>query len=174
MSRKMYENDDEWKKMPAPATSKPRAKTIYEDEIDIFGNYNKREIEELKKLENLARSMNDPAQWSLKKPSSKSKLTAKESLVREKSHNSERILSAQQQNERIDKALEFIDTLPFQEGDVAFHKDYDNVIVDEISINMVNPEESSYYIIARGTKCNVPYQELVPISEATKILFSKK
>ena len=168
--------------MPKQAVAPPpKRKDPFAYDIDIFGNsFAQREKEkaeqQMKKLEELARYMHEGLdEWGVvKKPHSKSKMTAKENLTRERSHNSERILSAQQQNDRIDKALEFISTLPFQEGDVAFHKDYGNVIVDEIAININSPEESSYYIIARGTKCNVPYKELVPISEATKILYSKK
>lgn len=75
---------------------------------------------------------------------------------------------------RYDKTLEFIESLPFKEGDAAFHKDHGNVLIHGVSINE-NFENSTYSIVLRtGKRLQVKTDELMPISEATKVLFGKK
>lgn len=80
----------------------------------------------------------------------------------------------QQEMKKFDQILEFIEQLPFKEGDAAFHKDHGNVLIGGVALNEV-VENSTYSIVLRtGKRLQVKTDELMPISEATKVLFGKK
>jgi hypothetical protein len=85
-----------------------------------------------------------------------------------------RIEKLQQEIAEYDKIEQFASELPFKEGDAAFHKDHGNVLIHGVSINE-NFENSTYSIVLRtGKRLQVKTDELMPISEATKVLFGKK
>lgn len=74
---------------------------------------------------------------------------------------------------RYDEMLSFIDTLEFKEGDVAFHKDHGNVIVSGLTLHEA-VQDSQYVIVTKtGRKIAVATKDLLPISEATKVLYGK-
>ena len=81
---------------------------------------------------------------------------------------------AQRQLEELYKIIEYVDALPFKEGDAAFHKDHGNVLVGGLVLNKVI-ENSCYSITTKtGKRCNVPFDSLMPITEATKVLYGRK
>ena len=90
--------------------------------------------------------------------------------------NKAKIEELQKQQDILNKAVEYIGTLPFKEGDAVFHKDLGNVLISTISFNDNLNEESTYFTVVNrnGHKKEVPMKEIVPITEATKILFGKK
>lgn len=68
------------------------------------------------------------------------------------------------------------DSLPFKEGDVAFHPEHGNVIVRSIEYGSKDSdfEDIKYVIVtSRAQTPRVSYKELVPITEATKVLYGK-
>lgn len=78
------------------------------------------------------------------------------------------------QKKAIEEGLEFMQNLPFKSGDAAFHRGLGNVLVQGIMFNIGTFENSSYVIImSSGKRGQVPLNELLPISEATKVLYGK-
>ena len=73
----------------------------------------------------------------------------------------------------VKKAKDFYEGLPFKMGDVAFHKDYGNVLITGISVHQDNFEESKYAIRSLNGDFRVNVKDLVPITEATKALFGR-
>lgn len=80
--------------------------------------------------------------------------------------------------------LEKIDTLKFKAGDVAFHKNYGNVLVREVIIkdnySMVIARDIQavdgdfcYEIVTLNGPVVVPVDELLPITEMNKVLYGK-
>ena len=84
------------------------------------------------------------------------------------------IVRAKDEIERLEKAQQFIDALPFKEGDAAHHKDYGNVLVKMIRCDESNFEKTVYDIVSTKGQATVNYKELIPINNATKILYGKK
>lgn len=80
----------------------------------------------------------------------------------------------QNQIEEIQKSKELYESLPFKSGDVAFHKTYGNVLIRGVTLNRTNFDDSKYSIVTQDITINVGIDELVPISEATKVLFGKR
>jgi len=80
------------------------------------------------------------------------------------------------EQELFDKALAYAATLPFKVGDAAFHKDYGNVLINNILMDDTLSNETTQYVVVtnKGSQRELPIREVVPISEATKILFGKK
>lgn len=78
--------------------------------------------------------------------------------------------------ERLKQLKEIWDNLPFKEGDVAFHKEYGNVLIKSVIYGTTEEEleDIKYSIITckDGYK-KASYNELIPISEATKVLYAK-
>lgn len=84
-----------------------------------------------------------------------------------------RIEQLRQEREGYQRAIEFVNGLPFKDGDAAFHRNHGNVLVTGIMLNE-NFENSSYSILLKtGKRLQVPLSEIVPITEATKILYAK-
>lgn len=74
----------------------------------------------------------------------------------------------------LEQAFEFISNLPFRAGDAAFHRVFGNVLVQGVLLNSGDHENSSYCILlTSGKRGQAPLNELLPISEATKVLYSK-
>lgn len=99
------------------------------------------------------------------------------------SSQKERLLQSIEQGkyeiETMEKHLKLMDTLSFKQGDAVFHKEFGNVIIREIYIPgpyKQNPhgDELSAVVTTVDTELEVKYKDLLPISEATKILFEKK
>lgn len=68
------------------------------------------------------------------------------------------------------------DNLPFKEGDVAFHKQFGNVLIK--SIDYGSSEEDLEKVEYRVYTTNhavqtISYKDLIPISEATTLLYGK-
>ena len=82
----------------------------------------------------------------------------------------------QKEQEVLNKAVAYAATLPFKVGDAGFHKDYGNVLIGNILLNDSLNEENTFYVVitAKGSQKELPMKEVVPITEATKILFGKK
>lgn len=82
---------------------------------------------------------------------------------------------ARRKSEKIQDALSFIQSLPFRVGDAAFHRSFGNVLVNGVVLNSGEGYQNSSYSITMmsGKRGQVPLDELVPISEATKILYGK-
>ena len=82
---------------------------------------------------------------------------------------------AKRKSEKIQEALSFIQSLPFRVGDAAFHRSLGNVLVNGVIVNSGDNYNNSSYSITtlNGKRGQVPLNELVPISEATKILYGK-
>lgn len=84
-----------------------------------------------------------------------------------------RIEQLKKEREGYQRAIEFVNSLPFKDGDAAFHRTHGNVLVTGIMLNE-NFENSSYSILLKtGKRLQVPLSEIVPITEATKILYAK-
>lgn len=74
----------------------------------------------------------------------------------------------------LEQALEFISNLPFKAGDAAFHRAFGNVLIQGVLLNSGNYQNSSYCILlTSGKRGQAPLNELLPISEATKVLYGK-
>lgn len=80
----------------------------------------------------------------------------------------------QNQIDQIEKSKEEYESLTFKSGDVAFHKQYGNVLIRGVTLNKINFEASRYSIVTQDIMVSVALDELVPISEATKVLFGKR
>lgn len=97
-----------------------------------------------------------------------------EEIVQARKAALEHIKKLQDEVDKYDRLIEFVDKLPFKEGDAAFHKDHGNVLVAGIALNETT-ENSTYSVITKkGNRYSVKVDELMPISEATKVLFGKK
>lgn len=77
---------------------------------------------------------------------------------------------------RMKEIKHVFDTLPFKEGDVAFHPDYGNVIIKAIQYGPAESdfEDIKYNVVTLNGTVSKSYKEFVEISEATKVLFGKK
>lgn len=76
--------------------------------------------------------------------------------------------------EQLQKAQKFISELPFKAGDAAFHRNLGNVLVQGVLFNSGDHDNSSYVILmTSGKRGQIPLNELVPISEATKVLYGR-
>lgn len=85
-----------------------------------------------------------------------------------------------QLNERI-KRMEDIkaiyETLPFKEGDAAFHPELGNVIIRNIQYGSREDdfEDIKYVVVDIKAHCSTKsYKEFMPITETTKLLYAKK
>lgn len=87
---------------------------------------------------------------------------------------SEQIKKLQNDLEKYDELVKFMDELPFKEGDAAFHKDHGNVLVSGVVLNETVQNSTYSVVLKTGRKLQVKTDELMPISEATKVLFGKK
>lgn len=90
--------------------------------------------------------------------------------------NKAKIEQLKKEQDLFDKALAFAATLPFKVGDAAFHKEYGNVLISNILMDDNLSNDTTQYVIItnKGSQREVPMKEVMPISEATKILFGKK
>jgi len=85
-----------------------------------------------------------------------------------------RIAAEQSELDKLNEVVDYIERLPFKEGDAVFHPEHGNVLISGIVLNSTM-ENSSYAIILKnGKRLYVPFNSVVPISEATKVLFGKK
>jgi hypothetical protein len=79
-----------------------------------------------------------------------------------------------------------IKALPYEVGDVAFHKKYGNVLIDAVEYNYLNLEKTRYIIITRSKikkstdeddeNCNslkVYGKDLMPATKAAKVLYGE-
>jgi hypothetical protein len=97
-----------------------------------------------------------------------------EEIVQARKAALDHIRKLQEEVDKYDRLIQFVDKLPFKEGDAAFHKDHGNVLVAGVALNETT-ENSTYSVITKkGNRYSVKVEELMPISEATKVLFGKK
>lgn len=83
----------------------------------------------------------------------------------------------QDRKNRLSEILDIVKSLQFQEGDVAFHRNFGNILIKGAHLNIDERKETAvnYSIItSKGIIQVVPLDSIVPISEATKILFGKE
>lgn len=78
---------------------------------------------------------------------------------------------------RLEQVKVLWNNLPFKEGDVAFHKEYGNILVKSIEYGTTEDEleDIKYNVITchKGT-VKVSFREVIPITETTKLLYEKK
>lgn len=129
---------------------------------DMFGSNNKMDAETLRKL---IEATIAPYEFS--------PVLTREEIVKYREELSKNIEQQQKQLEKYNDLLKFVDGLPFKEGDVAFHKDYGNVIINGICINETVENSTYSVVIKTGNKMHVPIKDLMPISDATKVLYGK-
>jgi hypothetical protein len=83
----------------------------------------------------------------------------------------------QERIRRLKECREVYDTLPFKEGDVAFHKDHGTVLVRNIEFGAPESDfqDIKYTVVnINAQTIKVPYKELVENTPAAKALFAKK
>ncbi len=90
-------------------------------------------------------------------------------------------IAAKQKMDALQKELEQYETLAqqiqemkFKIGDVAYHKDYGNVVIKGVAIgNDKDMIVCGYAILCRKGEYTVEQNELLPINETTKVLYGK-
>ena len=87
----------------------------------------------------------------------------------------EKIAKLVERKERLIKCQGLWNSLPFKEGDVAFHNTYGNILICEVTLNVLeNTEQIEYRIVDRKRNTHkVKLEELIPITPSTKVLYGK-
>ena len=76
--------------------------------------------------------------------------------------------------EKCRELQELLSTLQYSIGDVAYHPDKGNVVVDGVVLNTTRTAIEGYIIVGRHGKSKVTINELLPYSETTKVLYGNK
>jgi fructose-specific phosphotransferase system component IIB len=95
-------------------------------------------------------------------------------LVQAAKNAQQKIESLQKELTQYENLAEQIKEMKFKIGDVAYHKDYGNVVVKGVSIgNDKDAIVCGYAIVCRKGEYTVEQNELLPINETTKVLYGK-
>ena len=114
------------------------------------------------------------AMEDLIKESMKSPIYTFDEIKQARRATKDKITKLNEELEKYDNMIEKIDSLPFKEGDAVFHPDHGNVLIGGICIND-SFENSTYSITLKtGKRAQVPFNSVMAITDATKILYSKK
>jgi TolA-binding protein len=67
-----------------------------------------------------------------------------------------------------------LSSIPFSIGDVAFHKEYGNVIIKGYELSKDMKSFTGYAVVSKGGEFRVAKNTILPYSETTKVLYGNK
>lgn len=67
-----------------------------------------------------------------------------------------------------------LSTLQYSVGDVAYHPQKGNVVIDGVILNADKTAIEGYVVVGRHGKSKVDFNEILPYNETTKVLYGNK